>query len=61
MMKYEVEAYKWYLLAAAQGDNKARRNASMLELMLLPDQIADGKRRAQDCLEQRKKSSTSSR
>ena len=59
--KYEVEAYKWYLLAAAQGDNKARRNASMLELMLLPEQIAEGKRRAQDCLEQRKKTSAAER
>jgi TPR repeat protein len=56
--KDEVEAYKWYLLAAAQGDNKARRNASMLELMLLPEQVAEGKRRAQDWLEQRKKPST---
>jgi TPR repeat protein len=59
--KYEVEAYKWYLLAAAQGDNKARRNASMLELMLLPEQVAEGKRRAQDWLEQRKKPSTNNR
>jgi TPR repeat protein len=59
--KYEVEAYKWYLLAAKQGHSKAQRNVTMLELMLLPEQIAEGKRRAQDCLEQRKKSSTSSR
>jgi TPR repeat protein len=59
--KYEVEAYKWYLLAAAQGDNKARRNASILELMLLPEQVAEGKRRAQDWLEPRKKPSTNNR
>jgi len=52
--KYEVVAYKWYLLAAAQGDNKAKRNASMLELMLSQDQIAEGKKRAQDWLEQRR-------
>jgi hypothetical protein len=59
--KYEVEAYKWYLLAAAQGDNKAKRNASMLELMLPQEEIAGGKQRAQDWLEQRKKSSTNNR
>ena len=59
--KYEVEAYKWYLLAAKQGHSKAQRNVTMLELMVLPEQVAEGKRRAQDCLEQRKKSSTSSR
>jgi TPR repeat protein len=52
--KYEVEAYKWYLLAAGQGDNKAKRNVSPLELMLPQEQIAEGKRRAQVWLEQRK-------
>ena len=56
--KYEVEAYKWNLLAAAQGDTKARRNASMLELMLSPEEIAEGKRRAQGWTDQRKNSST---
>jgi TPR repeat protein len=59
--KYEVEAYKWNLLAAAQGDNKAKRNASMLELMLSREELAEGKRRAQDCLEQRKNSSGNNR
>ena len=52
--KYEVEAYKWYLLAAAQGDTKAKRAASLLELLLSPEEIAEGKRRAQAWLEQRK-------
>jgi TPR repeat protein len=59
--KYEVEAYKWDLLAAAQGDSKGKRNASMLELLLSPEEIAEGKRRAQDWLEQREKSSTNNR
>ena len=59
--KYEVEACKWYLLAAKQGHSKAQRNTTMLELMLLPEHVAEGKRRVQDCLEQRKKSSTNSR
>jgi uncharacterized protein len=56
--KYEVEAYKWDLLAAAQGNTKAKRNATMLELMLSQPEIAEGKRRAQDWLEQRKKPTT---
>ena len=52
--KYELEAYKWDLLAAAQGDTKSKRNASMLELMLTPEEIAAGKRRTNDWLKQRK-------
>jgi TPR repeat protein len=59
--KYEVEAYKWDLLAAAQGDTKAKRNATLLELLLSPEEIAEGKRRAQNCLEQRKKTSAAER
>jgi hypothetical protein len=59
--KNEVEACKWYLLAAAQGDTKAKRNVSMLELRLSKEQMAEGKRRAQDWLEQRKKPSTNNR
>ena len=54
MAKYEVEAYKWDLLAAAQGDPKAKHNASVLALLLSPQEIAEGKRRAQDWLERRK-------
>jgi TPR repeat protein len=59
--KDEVEAYKWNLLASAQGDSKGKRNASMLELLLSKEEIADGKRRAEDWLQQRKKASTNSR
>jgi len=59
--KYEVEAYKWYLLAATQGDAKAKRNLSMLELMVSQQEVAEGKRRAQDWLEQRKMPSTNNR
>jgi TPR repeat protein len=59
--KYEVEAYKWDLLAAAQGDTKAKHNASLLELLLSQEQIAEGKRRTQDWLEQRKTTSLRTR
>ena len=44
--KDEVEAYKWYLLAAAQGDAKAKGHAPHLESLLTPEQITEGKRRA---------------
>ncbi len=44
--KDEVEAYKWYLLAAAHTKAKVKDNAARLELLLTPDQITDGKRRA---------------
>ena len=41
------------MLAAANSDAKAKRNASLLELLLSPEEIAEGKRRAQAWLEQR--------
>jgi TPR repeat protein len=56
--KYEIEAYKWDLLAAAQGDSKGKRKASRLESMLPADQLAEGKRRAQAWLEERSKPSS---
>ena len=52
-----MEAYKWDLLAAAQGDTKAKRNAFMLELMMSQEQVAEGKQRADEWLEQRKATS----
>ena len=36
-------AYEWYLLAASQGNIKAKSNADALELMLSPEQISKGK------------------
>ena len=59
--KYEVEACKWNLLAAAQGDAKGKRNTTMLELLLSPEALADGKRRAQAWLEQQVAPSTNNR
>jgi TPR repeat protein len=56
--KYEVEAYKWDLLAAVQGDTRAKRNLSLLELLLSPEEIAEGKQRMQAWLEQHTKLST---
>ena len=58
VVKDEAEAFKWDLLAAAQGDTEAKRNASLLELLMLSkEEIAEGKKRAQDWLEQRKNDS----
>ena len=41
-----VEAYKWFLLAAGQGDEDARKNADSLESIMTRDQIAEGQEMA---------------
>jgi TPR repeat protein len=56
--KDEAEAYKWMRLAAAQGNEVAKTEMTELEGKLSQEQIAEGKRRANDWLERRKKSST---
>jgi len=44
-----VEAYKWVLLAARQGDEDAKNYMTTMERMLLrPEQIAEGQKRARD-------------
>jgi uncharacterized protein len=43
-----VEAYKWLLLAARQGDEDAKKNMTVLESKLTPEQIAEGQTRARD-------------
>jgi hypothetical protein len=50
-----VEAYKWWLLADAQGHKDTRETITQLESQLTPEQIAEGKRRAQAWLEEHKK------
>ncbi|MCX6877440.1 MAG: hypothetical protein NTW21_27060 [Verrucomicrobia bacterium] len=44
--KDEVEVYKWWFLAAAQGFAPAKQNLALLERELTLEQIAEGKRRA---------------
>ena len=56
-----VEAYKWFLLAGAQGLEGLRQNITGLESQLTREQIADGKRRAQAWLEQHKKAPANNR
>ncbi len=43
-----VEAYKWLLLAARQGDEDAKKNMTELESKLTPEQIAEGQKRARE-------------
>ena len=43
-----VEAYKWLLLAARQGDEHAKKNMTVLESKLTPEQIAEGQKRARE-------------
>jgi TPR repeat protein len=45
--KYQVEAYKWFLLAAAQGNDRAKDNASALQPHLLESQITEAKQRVE--------------
>src|ERR1035441_10467958 len=46
--KDQVEAYKWNLLAAAQGLGPAREAATRLERRLTRAQLAEGQKRARD-------------
>jgi len=39
-----VEAYKWWSLAAAQGDSGAAQNRDMVRDMMTPAQIAEGQK-----------------
>jgi len=43
-----VEAYKWLLLAARQGDEHPKEGVTLLENALRPEQIAAGQKRARD-------------
>jgi uncharacterized protein len=46
--KDEVEAVKWLLLAAAGGDEDAKRTLRLAEPRLTPEQLAESKRRANE-------------
>ena len=41
-----VQAYRWYTLAAAQGDDLAVKFQNLLEKSIPPDQIAEAQRLA---------------
>jgi TPR repeat protein len=46
--KDEVEAYKWWLLAAGQGNDDAKYNMTIVENKMSREQIAEGQRLARD-------------
>jgi S1-C subfamily serine protease len=43
-----VEAYKWVLLTAAQGNENAKKNTTVLEGLMTRDQIAEGQKLARN-------------
>ena len=47
MPQNKAEAYKWYLIAAANGDTDARTQAATLKAQLPADQTAAAERTAQ--------------
>ena len=46
--KDEVEAYKWWLLAGAQGDELAKKNIPLIERDLTAAQRAEGQKLARE-------------
>jgi S1-C subfamily serine protease len=48
VVKDYVEAYKWWLLAGAQGDEKAKECMTILESRMSREQIAEGQRLARN-------------
>ena len=40
----DVQAYKWWNLAAAQGDDAAKRNKAIIEKEMTREQIAEAQR-----------------
>ncbi len=51
----DVEGYKWFLLSSGQGFEQGTNVVAKLEAALSPEQIAEGKRRANNWLERHKK------
>ena len=48
VVKDEVEGYKWYLLAGAQGDEDAKKGIERIERVLTPAQRAEGQKGARE-------------
>jgi TPR repeat protein len=43
-----VEAHKWWNIAAASGEDRARKSRNIVERLMTPAQIAEAKRRASE-------------
>jgi TPR repeat protein len=48
VIKDDVQAYMWYLLAGSKGNEEARKNYGILEKELTDQQRADGQRMARE-------------
>ena len=48
VVKDELEAYKWVLLAAMQGDEQAKENIDLIEKDLTATQRLEGQRLARE-------------
>ena len=46
--KDEIEAYKWWLLAAGHGNDDPKYNMTIVENKMTREQIAEGQRLARD-------------
>lgn len=55
-----VEAYKWFNLASAQGNESAKKYLSVLEKKMTPEQIAEGQRLAREFQPHTESASTNS-
>jgi TPR repeat protein len=53
--KDEVEAYKWFLLARAQGSEEAKKFAVIAESRLTQEQITEGQRRSAEFVPKKEK------
>jgi hypothetical protein len=42
-----VEAHKWWNIAAANGEERARKSRNIVERLMTPAQIAEAKKRAE--------------
>jgi TPR repeat protein len=51
VQKDPIEAYKWLVLAAVQNDDDAKHDIADLSSRLSPEQIAAGKKAAQDWIQ----------
>jgi hypothetical protein len=48
VVKNEIEAYKWHLLAASQGNDSAKKDTDEIERLLQAEERAEGQRLAQE-------------
>jgi len=50
----DVQAYKWYSIAVANGDEDANDNRGLVEKKMTPAQIAEAEKLAREWMEKQK-------